>query len=208
MAIKACAAGVLWMLAASLPAWASNALEQFELFVQTVPAARGTFTQYTVGPEGQTGRAQSGDFAFARPGQFRWDIQDPYAQQVVSDGKFLYQHDPDLQQLTVRALDQSIGSSPAAILFGQGQLQDAFEVTTLPDQDGMAWLRAVPKQPDAGLNQVDIGLSQGRPARLLLVDGFGQTTQVDLLTLRAQSGFGADEFTIEPPPGTDIVRVQ
>lgn len=200
--------GLAVSLLGAADASANQAIEQFEQFVQTVPAARGTFEQYTVGPDGQTGKAQSGVFAFDRPGKFRWDIQAPYPQQVASDGRTLYQHDPDLQQLTVRALDQSIGSSPAAILFGQGKLGDAFEVSGLPDEDGMAWLRAVPKRPDAGLTQVDIGMRQGRPARLLLVDGFGQTTRVDLLTLRAQSEFGAKEFVIEPPPGTDVIRMQ
>ena len=187
---------------------AATAIEQFESFVQNVPAARGTFKQFTVGDQGQTGRAQSGTYAFARPGKFRWDITEPYPQQVASDGQTLYQYDPDLQQLTVRALDQSIGSSPAAILFGRGQLRQAFEVSALPDAQGMRWLRAVPRQPDAGLTQLDIGMSQGRPARLILVDGFGQTTQVDLLSLRAQSEFGADEFKIEPPAGTDVIRLQ
>lgn len=196
----------LCLLAA--PVWASSAIDQFEQFVQTVPAARGTFKQFTVGPDGQTGRAQSGTFAFARPGKFRWDIEAPHPQQVASDGRTLYQHDPDLQQLTVRALDQSIASSPAAILFGQGKLKEAFEVSSLPDADGMVWLRAVPKRPDAGLTQVDIGIREGRPARLVLVDGFGQTTRVELLTLRAQSEFGANEFVIQPPPGTDVIRVQ
>ena len=198
---------VVSLLGASA-AGANPAIEQFEQFVQTVPAARGTFEQYTIGPDGQTGKAQTGVFAFDRPGKFRWDIETPYPQQVASDGRTLYQHDPDLQQLTVRALDQSIGSSPAAILFGQGKLGDAFDVSGLPNDDGMTWLRAVPKRPDAGLTQVDIGMREGRPARLLLVDGFGQTTRVDLLTLRAQSGFDAKEFVIEPPPGTDVIRMQ
>ena len=190
------------------PTQAAGAIEQFEAFVQTVPAARGTFKQFTVADGGQTSRAQSGTYAFARPGKFRWDTEQPYPQQVASDGETLYQYDPDLQQLTVRALDQSIGSSPAAILFGQGQLQDAFEVSVLPDANGMSWLRATPRQPDAGLTQLDIGMQQGRPSRLILVDGFGQTTQVDLLSLRAQSEFGANAFEIQAPPGTDVIRMQ
>jgi len=195
-------------LSMSAPARAAGAIEQFEAFVQTVSAARGTFKQFTVADGGQTSRAQTGTYAFARPGKFRWDTEQPYPQQVASDGKTLYQYDPDLQQLTVRALDQSIGSSPAAILFGQGQLQDAFEVSVLPDADGMSWLRATPRQPDAGLTQLDIGMQQGRPSRLILVDGFGQTTQVELLSLRAQSEFGANAFEIQAPPGTDVIRMQ
>jgi len=195
-------------LVAGAPALANQAIEQFGQFVETVSAARGTFEQFTVAADGQTSRAQAGTFAFARPGKFRWDIETPYPQQVASDGQTLYQYDPDLQQLTVRRLDQSIGSSPAAILFGEGQLEGAFTVSALPNSDGMSWLRAVPKRPDAGLTQVDIGMREGRPSRLLLVDGFGQTTQVELLTLRSQSEFSANEFVIEPEPGTDVIRLQ
>ena len=187
---------------------ANPAIEQFETFVRTVPAAAGTFLQSTVGPDGQPSRQQQGRFSFARPGKFRWDIDKPFVQQVVSDGKTLFQYDPDLLQMTVRALGSSIGSSPAAILFGQGDLDDSFEIKPLPDADGMYWLRATPRQPDSGLSQVDIGLMQGRPARMLLLDGFGQTTRVDLLTIRAQSGFAPGEFKIDPPVGTDVVRIE
>lgn len=196
------------LMLVSLQVAASPAIEQFETFVRTVPAAAGTFKQYTVGSDGQLAREQQGQFSFARPGKFRWDIEKPFVQQVVSDGKTLFQYDPDLLQMTVRSLGRSIGSSPAAILFGQGNLDDSFEIKPLPDSDGMYWLRAVPRQPDSGLSQVDIGLNQGRPARMLLLDGFGQTTRVDLLTIRAQSGFGPNQFKIDPPAGTDVVRIE
>lgn len=196
------------MLLVPLRGMASPAIEQFETFVRTVPAAAGTFKQYTVGADGKVSREQQGRFSFARPGKFRWDIDKPFVQQVVSDGQTLFQYDPDLLQMTVRSLGRSIGSSPAAILFGQGDLEDSFEIKSLPDSDGMYWLRATPRQPDSGLSQVDIGLMQGRPARMMLLDGFGQTTRVDLLTIRAQSGFAPSEFQIDPPAGTDIVRIE
>jgi len=186
---------------------ATDAIEQFEQFVQTVPAATGRFSQYTIGPQGQTAKPQTGVFYFSRPGKFRWDVQKPYAQLVLSDGKSVYQYDPDLNQATVRTVGSALSSSPAAILFGQGKLLDAFVVTPLPDQDGLSWFRAVPKQPDAGLNQVDIGMLLGNPARLLLVDGFGQTTRVDFERLRAQSDFAPGTFSFTPPPGTQVVKV-
>jgi len=188
-------------------AFAADAIAQFEQFVQTVPAATGRFSQYTVGPQGQTAKPQTGVFYFSRPGKFRWDVQKPYAQLVLSDGKSVYQYDPDLSQATVRAVDAAISSSPAAILFGHGKLLDAFVVTALPDADGMSWFRAVPKRPDAGLNQVDVGMLLGNPARLLLVDGFGQTTRVDFERLRAQSDFPAGTFIFTPPAGTQMVKV-
>ena len=92
-----------------------------------------------MGPQGKTNLAQTGDFAFARPGQFRWDIREPYAQLVLSDGVNVFQYDPDLSQVSVRAAGAAMGSSPAAILFGTGDMTQAFEVTPLPDQDGLSW---------------------------------------------------------------------
>ena len=197
----------LWSAATSL-AMANPAADQFRQFVATFSAATGQFEQYTVTEQGQATKAQSGRFAFERPGKFRWEVEQPYAQLIVSNGKLVFQYDPDLSQATVRPVKQSVGSSPAAILFGDVSIDDAFEIEALPDQDGMEWLRAIPEQPDSGLNRVDIGMFEGKPARLLLRDGFGQTTRIDLSRIRAQSGFTSGTFEFSPPPGTDVVRVQ
>ena len=133
---------------------ANPAQQAFEQFVQTVSAAKGQFSQYTVGPPGA-----------------------------------------------------AMGSSPAAILFGTGDMTQAFEVTPLPDQDGLSWFRAVPRQPESGLNKLDIGMRAGNPARLLLLDGFGQTTQIDLSNIRAQSSFPPDTFQFKAPPKTDVIKL-
>jgi outer membrane lipoprotein carrier protein len=63
---------------------AASAQEQLQGFVSKVQAATGNFSQYTVGTQGQTKPAQSGQFAFQRPGRFKWDVVKPYAQQIVS----------------------------------------------------------------------------------------------------------------------------
>ena len=199
----------IWLASSTMAtAMANSAAEQFRLFAATFPAASGSFQQQTVGAQGPAQRMQNGEFYFQRPGRFRWEVKKPYAQLVVSDGKTLFQHDPDLRQTTVRPVGKSIGSSPAAILFGDVKLDDAFKIEPLPDDDGMVWLRAIPKQPDSGLNQVDIGMKEGKPARLLLRDSFGQTTRIDLSGIRAQSSFPAKTFEFTSPPGTDTVRVQ
>mgnify|MGYP002620470825 CR=1 FL=1 len=190
-----------------LPALAADARSQLREFVVAVPAATGSFSQYTTGPQGQTRPAQSGTFAFQRPGKFRWAVQKPYEQLIVSDGRELFQYDPDLAQVTVREVDQAIGASPAAILFGQGNLEDAFEVTPLPDRDGLQWLRAKPRSSDAGFAQVEIGLKDSAPARIELLDAFGQVTRVDLSGIAANPSLPASTFQFTPPEGTDVVRM-
>jgi outer membrane lipoprotein carrier protein len=189
-------------------ATAASAQEQLQGFVSKVQAATGNFSQYTVGTQGQTKPVQSGRFAFQRPGRFKWDVLKPYAQQIVSDGQQLFQFDPDLNQVTVRKVDQAIGSSPAAILFGAESLEQSFAVTALPDKEGLSWLRAKPRNGEAGFVHVDLGFSSGLPARIILLDAFGQSTHIELSGIVPNPTLAAETFRFVPPPGADVVRMQ
>jgi outer membrane lipoprotein carrier protein len=197
-------------VAAMLPvhAYAATAQEQLHAFVSSVTAATGSFTQATSGgQQSQPRPPQSGTFSFQRPGKFKWSVQKPYEQLILSDGKQVYQYDPDLAQVTVRKVDQAIGTSPAAILFGAGSLEQSFDVSALPAKDGLDWLRAKPRTTDAGFSRVDIGFKNNQPARIELLDAFGQTTRVDLSNIVPNAKINAQDFIFTPPKGVDVVNM-
>jgi outer membrane lipoprotein carrier protein len=185
-----------------------SAQDQLRSFVGQVKTATGSFLQSTVGPQGQTRPAQSGQFSFQRPGRFKWDVVSPYAQQIVSDGKEVFQLDPDLNQVTVRQVNQAIGASPAAVLFGSVPLEQAFIVSPLPDRDGIAWLRAKPRDGAAGFVHLDLGMRDGLPVRVILLDAFGQTTRVELSGMVRNPDLQASTFEFVAPAGADVVRMQ
>jgi outer membrane lipoprotein carrier protein len=134
-------------------------------------------------------------------------MQRPYEQLIVSDGEQVYQYDPDLAQVTVRKVDQAIGTSPAAILFGSGSLEQSFDVSALPAHDGLEWLRARPRNTDAGFSRVDIGFKNNQPVRIELLDAFGQTTRVDLSHITPNPKVTARDFQFTPPKGVDVVSM-
>ncbi|MBC9903586.1 MULTISPECIES: outer membrane lipoprotein chaperone LolA [Achromobacter] len=187
--------------------FAASAQEQLRAFVATVTAATGSFSQYTVNNQGRTQPAQTGVFSFQRPGKFKWAVQKPYEQLVVSDGRQVFQFDPDLAQVTERKVDAAIGTSPAAILFGSGSLEQSFDVSALPSKDGIDWLRAKPRTADAGFSRVDIGMKDNLPVRVELLDSFGQTTRVDLSGIAANPQLPAKEFQFVAPKGVDVVKM-
>lgn len=53
-------------------------------------------------------RTQSGTFEFQRPGKFRFVYVKPFEQTIVADGKTLWLHDVDLNQVTSRPQDQQV----------------------------------------------------------------------------------------------------
>lgn len=191
-----------------LTGFSAQAADQLRQFIQEVSSATGEFSQTTLTETGQAGAAsQNGTFSFERPGKFKWNVQKPYEQLTLSDGKQLYQYDPDLAQVIVRSVDESVGASPAAILFGSGELEESFSLTSQPDSDGMSWLRAEPRTPDAGFAHVDIGFKNGIPVRLLLLDSFGQTSRIDLTNMVTNPDLAPDEFTFSPPDDVDVVKM-
>ncbi|MGY6270054.1 outer membrane lipoprotein chaperone LolA [Achromobacter denitrificans] len=200
-------AAVAALALAPAVALAASAQEQLRAFVATVNAATGSFSQYTVNNQGRTQPAQTGVFSFQRPGKFKWAVQKPYEQLVVSDGRKVFQFDPDLAQVTERKVDAAIGTSPAAILFGSGSLEQSFEVSALPPKDGVEWLRAKPRTADAGFSRVDIGMKDNLPVRVELLDSFGQTTRVDLSGISANPQLPAKEFEFVAPKGVDVVKM-
>ena len=187
--------------------FAASAQEQLKSFVATVTSATGSFSQYTVNNQGRTQPAQTGVFSFQRPGKFKWAVQKPYEQLVISDGRTVFQFDPDLAQVTERKVDAAIGTSPAAILFGSGSLEQSFDVSALPSKDGVEWLRAKPRTADAGFSRVDIGMKDNLPVRVELLDSFGQTTRVDLSAIAPNPTLADKEFQFTAPKGVDVVKM-
>jgi len=195
-----------WMtLAFWASAQAATAQEQLQHFIASVNAADGAFTQTQI-QDGKT-TIQSGIFAFQRPGKFRWEVQKPYEQLVLSNGVHVFQYDPDLAQVIERGVDASVGASPAAILFGSAKLDDAFRVTALPATEGLDWLRATPRAGDAGFTHIDIAFAHGLPVRLLLADVFGQTTRIDLSAVQARANLPSTTFQFDIPAGVDVVQM-
>lgn len=180
---------------------------QLQAFVEQVQSATGNFSQEQASSDGTPQRAQTGTFAFQRPGKFRWQVLTPYAQLIVADGQRVYQYDPDLDQVTERQAGQAIGASPAALLFGAGSLDDAFDLQARPDRDGLQWLRAVPKTPDAGFTHVDLGFSGGMPQRLELLDAFGQVSQIRFSDVQSNPDIPAAQFQFKVPAGADLVKM-
>ena len=186
----------------------ATALDQFKTFVASTKAAKGEFTQRQVknsnGEAAKPVPPSSGTFLFARPGKFIWTYVKPYDQVLQADGDKLYIFDKDLNQVTVKALGNALGSSPAAILFGSNDLEKNFTLSEAGTRDGMEWLEAVPKAKDTSFEQITIGLRDGLPQAMELKDSFGQTSVLTFSKFEKNPALTATSFKFVMPKGADV----
>jgi outer membrane lipoprotein carrier protein len=190
-------------LLAAASAWAGG-LDQLKSFLEATKSIRGSFTQTVVGKSGRKPQQSAGTFAISRPGKFRWTYEKPYQQLLVSDGERLWTYDPDLRQATVRKLGQALGSSPAALLAGDG-LEKNFSLAEAGSREGFEFVEAVPKAADASFERLRIGLKDNLPRVMEVQDNFGQTTTLYLNQLEPQAALPAESFRFTPPKGADVV---
>jgi outer membrane lipoprotein carrier protein len=191
---------------AQAQAEAQGALAQLREFAQATQSARGEFSQRTLRSAGQPPEQASGAFAFARPGRFRWEVRKPYEQLMVADGEQLHFFDKDLNQVTVRRLSDSLGASPAAILFGSNELERSFVLKEAGTREGLDWLDAQPRSKDAGFERILIGFRAGLPEAMEVRDAFGRTTVFAFRGVERNPRIDPEQFRFVAPRGADVIR--
>lgn len=189
-----------------LPALArADALERFRTFLRETQSARTAFEQKVFDRDKRLVQASSGTFAFQRPGRFRWQIRVPYEQLIVGDGARVWIHDPDLNQVTVRTMGKALGSTPAALLAGDKDVERAFELSNVGDIAGLEWLEARPRDKDAGFERIRLGMGAGGVEAMELYDHFGQTTLLQFSRFLRNPTFEPSTFRFTPPKGADVL---
>lgn len=188
----------------------ASGIEQFRNFVANTQSAKGEFAQVQVKQEGnekmRMGTPSLGTFQFSKPGKFIWAYKKPYEQILQSDGKMLYIYDKDLNQVTTKKLDNALGASPAAILFGSTDIDKNFKVSEKGNRDGLEWVEAMPKDRESTFQRINIGMKNNVPVAMELYDTLGQLSLIKLTKFEKNPPLKADSFRFITPKGADVFQ--
>lgn len=206
--ITVLAALVTTALGSAVSAEAAGGKSALLAFVSDTTSAQGSFVQQVSDKNGVVaGGESSGTFMFERPGKFVWSTLKPYPQTIVSDARTVYVWDPDLNQVTVRKLNETVSSSPAAVLFGHGDIEKTFELADMPDEGTLRWVSARPRQEDLTYKRFEIGFdAKGMLAGMRLFDHFGQTVSLRFSEVRTNEPIDAARFVFKIPQGADVLH--
>jgi len=186
----------------SQKALADSRLQEFISGTRTLSAQ---FTQVVTDRTGRKVQESQGSLHLSRPGKFRWVYAKPYSQVVVGDGSRLWIYDQDLEQVTVRKLDQALGESPAALLAGSNEVEKLFAFSDAGEADGLSWLEATPRSKEGSFDRVRMGFRGGDILAMEVRDNFGQVTQLRFTGIRRNLRLSADLFRFTPPRGVDVI---
>jgi len=183
----------------------ADGMASVKVFYEQTKSVRAAFHQVVTDKQGRKVQEVDGEMQLLRPNKFRWDYHKPYEQQIISDGNQVWLYDTELAQVTVRSLDKSIGSSPAALLAGGAAIDKTFKLANAPRKDSLEWVSATPNDKESGFEKILMGFNGNKIQEMSLIDSFGHTTKIVFTGVEVNAALEEKSFLFKTPKGVDVV---
>jgi outer membrane lipoprotein carrier protein len=170
---------------------------------QTITAR---FSQLSLDASGTQLQETSGQLVLKRPGLFRWHTDQPMEQLLVSNGEKVWLYDPDLQQVTIQALDQRLTHTPALLLSGDvSKIRENFEITHNEGGNVVDFILK-PKAKDSLFDSLRLSFRNSVLNDMQLIDSIGQRTNILFMGVKMNEPQDNAQFTFEVPAGADVIQ--
>ena len=184
---------------------ASPGIESMYHFFNDIDTFHARFGQVVLDESLEEIDNSGGEMWIDRPGQFRWNYQQPDEQEIVGDGENIWIHDIDLEQVTVRDQQQALGNSPAILLAGVGNLEENYSIEDIGTQGRFDWVNLIPKDQESGFTEIRIGFEENKLRVMEILDTLDQRTRMIFVDLKENQEIDASLFDYVPPVGVDII---
>ena len=196
---------ILFFLCALVaPAFAANGPDRLHAFLDEVRTLRAEFQQSVFDEDDRPLDDASGMVYIERPGRFRWDYSEPYAQEIVGDGEKVWIYDSELEQVTVRPLGDALGDTPVMLLSSDRPVEQSFDVRAIDGPDGYEWAGLRPLGEQMSFTEIRLGFDGDTLRVMELKDAFGQLTRLRFAKVERNPTLAPSLFQFTPPDGADI----
>ena len=179
----------------------NNPLQYFLTDLNTLEAK---FFQTLINENGDKLEKTEGILYLKTPGSFFWHYQKPYEQKIISNGNKLWIFDEDLEQVTIKNIDNKIEQTPAGIILGNQSIKEHFVQVNMGIIDSYDWIELTPKDLDAQYKSIKIGFNNDNLGMMIIVDNLEQITRIDFADAKKNIKLSSEIFNFIVPDNIDI----
>ena len=194
---------------------ASPVIQELQKSYESIQTIEAKFTQvYRSKRFGD--RKSSGKVWLKKPGQMRWDYDQPKGKVMVADGKSLTLFDPDDNQAIVSPVgDEGDLPPPLSFLWGKRKLEEGFDVTKIARlkgaPEGDTILECLPKKPISNVSKIYLFVRESRPWTVTgtrVIDSLDGENEIRFSDLQTNGTVSAERFRFDIPKGAVRVAPQ
>jgi len=145
-----------------------------------------------------------GHFELNRPGQLVWEYFKPEEQKIVVDGPNLWVYDMDLDQVTVRPINDVKAELPLSWLLYKEPIQDKFKIIETGDKNSVQWFNLTPKQATY-FQSIEVGMKEGEMHEVWMYQSADNITKVRFSNIQSNLVIPYKNFDFQVPEGADLV---
>jgi outer membrane lipoprotein carrier protein len=173
-------------------------------YLQALGSYSARFSQTVTDRDGKVREQSTGRFWLARPDRFRWQYESPWPQLILTDGERIWLYDEDLEQVTVRFMDDLLARTPAGLLAGNTQMLDDYRISERETDEGLE-VKLTPLAGRAEFTYIELHFVNERLAGMRLEDQLGQLTSIEFSAVELNPTLEEDLFRFTVPVGVDVV---
>ncbi|MFT6190104.1 MAG: outer membrane lipoprotein carrier protein [Oleispira sp.] len=215
--------GLALALTCASPSWAGDtihvlsqpvanttyAVQNLKQQLNLINSFSAKFVQLTQDGLGNTLQRVEGFMQVAKPGKLRWKTEGIYEQLVISDGQSLWIYDEDLEQVSIKDMDNRLSETPALLLGGDvSAIGDDFIITESNTENEIRFILQ-PKDTSQLFDSLELDFNkldeQQSLTQMIIRDASGQITQISFTDVLNNPTLAQDTFNFSIPDGIDII---
>ena len=143
-----------------------------------------------------------------KPNGFSWETLDPFPELLVTNGEWLWNYQPDLEQVVIEPWSIEDSGFAARLLAGDSTgLDTDYRISVVEGASAeLIDFRLEPVDPAALHSRIDIGFVGEALDSIVLSERSGQRTVWRFTNLVSSPSIEDDEFNFTPPPEVEVIN--
>jgi outer membrane lipoprotein carrier protein len=124
---------------------------------------------------------------------------------IIADGKRVYLHDLELDQVSHQSEEKALRGTPALLLANNDPIDRHFTAKPIDSTDGREWVELTPKAADTDVIRIELGFGDTGIESMIMEDSFGQTTRLNFTEIKRNPSLDAALFEVDEKAGGDFL---
>lgn len=140
-----------------------------------------------------------------RPEGFYWETVNPFPELLVTNGKRLWNYQPDLEQVVIEDWNPDQSALAAQLLYGKTEnLEEDYYIVAI-DAEQSQTFELKPKSPDNLYELITISFINSSLELIYIENSSGERTAWQFTSSDINPPLGEDLFEFIPPDGIEII---
>lgn len=141
-----------------------------------------------------------------RPNGFYWETLDPFPELVVTNGKTLWNYQPDLEQVVIEDFNSEESELAAQLLSGRTDaLGKDYEIQAVTEDDDFVSFQLLPVAADSVYARITISFLGNEIESIHVSSKNGEQTVWQFSKVERNKGLALEQFEFDVPEGIEVI---